>query len=449
MFKILLIVLGIFFAQTASAQKNPQTLEEINADLIAKKAAMDPFHKKEIKVDLESLGLDDLDKKAGEKKAEEAAPKKNEVKPEEIIDKKTEVLLKSEKVESSNKGEQKNEAAPSINPIVATTPVGGSLPESQETTAKIQNLLNKTTSEEEAKKVAAEKKKPAVKYVNAAKKRNEKKRLAEEKKRKENQKKQQEKLEKLHELRQKYLIKIEENPGFQSDGFSDDQDEEKIIPRRKELNRFVSDEVPALPILNRFRTNDNIHIPTILTPVERIDVLFSAISQGNVAYFNSAYKDIENPNVKNQIGDTLLTYSVLLQKEDIIASVLGKGADPNRPNSLGYTPMDIAIEMLDIKALQLLIDNKADPKYLDGFGRTYLMHASRVGFLPAVELFVQQGVDVNAMDNDGFTALSIAYRHKKEIIIAYLLKHGAKTWIEKPYDPGNQSLIKELENRWE
>ena len=64
MFKILLIVLGIFFAQTASAQKNPQTLEEINADLIAKKAAMDPFHKKEIKVDLESLGLDDLDKKA-------------------------------------------------------------------------------------------------------------------------------------------------------------------------------------------------------------------------------------------------------------------------------------------------------------------------------------------------------------------------------------------------
>lgn len=445
MFQIFLILVGVFFAQTAVAQKTPQTLEEINADLVAKKAAMDPFDQKKVKVDLESLGLDDLDKKAGEKKVEEVAPKKNEVKAEEIIDNKTAVVIKAEKVEGSNK----TEPAPSTNPIVATTPTGGSLPTNQDTTVKIQNLMNKTSGEDEAKKAAADKKKPSVKYVNATKKRNEKKRVADEKKRKENQKKQQEKLEKLHALRQKYLIKIEETSAFQSDGLADDEDEEKIIPRRKELNRFVSDEVPALPILNRFRTNDNMHIPTILTPVERIDVLFSAIAQGNVAYFNSAYQDIENPNVKNQIGDTILTYSVLLQKEDIIAAALGKGADPNRPNNLGYTPMDIAIEMLDIKALELLIDNKADPKYLDGFGRTYLMHASRVGFLPAVELFVQQGVDVNAMDNDGFTALSIAYRHKKEIIIAYLLKHGAKTWIEKPYDPGNQSLIKELENRWQ
>ena len=349
--------------------------------------------------------------------------------------------------ESLDKNEQKQETPASSNPIVATVPTGGSLPTSQETSEKIQNLLNKTITEE-GKKAEADKKKPTAKYINATKKKNQKKRLAEEKKRKENQKKQQEKLEKLHELRQKYLIKIEETPSQQDAASIEEEDAEKIIPRRKELNRFVSDEAPALPILNRFRTNDNIHIPIILTPTERIGELFTAISQGNVAYFNSAYKDIENPDVKNQIGDTILTYSVLLQKEDILASALAKGANPNLPNNLGYTPMDIAIEMLNIKALELLIDNKADPKYLDAFGRTYLMHASRVGFLPAVELFVQQGVDVNAMDNDGFTALSIAYRHKKEVIITYLLKHGAKTWIEKPYDPGNQSLIKELENRW-
>jgi len=248
-------------------------------------------------------------------------------------------------------------------------------------------------------------------------------------------------------LREKYLIQIEKNSSQLSDEDFDESDQ-KIVPRPKEINRFVSDELPAPPLLNHYRTADNLHIPLIPTIREKIEVLFNAISSGSVSYFNSAYRDVENSNIRNQNGDTILTYSVLLQKPAIIASVLAKGADPNLSSGLGYTPIDIAIEMLDIKALELLIDNKADSKYIDAFGRTYLMHASRLGFLPAVELFVSKGVDINAMDNDGFTALSIAYRHKKEIVVKYLLQNGAKTWIEKPYEPGNQSLIKELENRW-
>lgn len=207
--------------------------------------------------------------------------------------------------------------------------------------------------------------------------------------------------------------------------------------------------MPALPILNRFRSSDNRHIATILTPQENIEILFNSISSGNVAFFNSAYKNVETPNAKNQLGDTIVTCSILLQRPSILASILSKGASPNMPNDLGYTPIDIAIELLDVKSLNLLVDNNADVNYTDFFGRSYLMHAARVGLLPAVELFLSKGVDINAMDNDGFTALSIAYRHKKEIIVKYLLKNGAKTWVEKPYNPEAQSLINELENRWQ
>jgi hypothetical protein len=52
------------------------------------------------------------------------------------------------------------------------------------------------------------------------------------------------------------------------------------------------------------------------------------------------------------------------------------------------------------------------------------------------------------MSNDGATALTFAYRYKQEVVAKFLLKSGAKPWIEKPYEPDEQSLIKELENRW-
>ena len=52
------------------------------------------------------------------------------------------------------------------------------------------------------------------------------------------------------------------------------------------------------------------------------------------------------------------------------------------------------------------------------------------------------------MDDDGFTALSIAYRHRKELVVQYLLKNGAKTWIEKTYNPQKRYYMDELNNRW-
>ncbi|MBM3579756.1 MAG: hypothetical protein FJX34_03165 [Alphaproteobacteria bacterium] len=283
--------------------------------------------------------------------------------------------------------------------------------------------------------------KPLQQNVNATKKQNLKKQAAIKKKRQENEQKQQAKLKKFQELRNRYLLDT-------SDGDESEVAEEKIQPRKKDLSPFIQEELPPLPILNRYRSTENRSIPLVPTIQERVDLLFAAISQNDIASFNEIYKDIENPNASNSIGDTILTYSLLLRRYSIIAAILAKGADPNLPNKLGYTPIDIAIEMLDFKELEMLVSNKADLTYIDASGRTYLMQASRVGFLPVVDLLVTKGAEVNAMDQDGITALAIAYRHKKEVIVQYLLKHGAKPWIEKTFEPKNQSLIKELENRW-
>lgn len=258
----------------------------------------------------------------------------------------------------------------------------------------------------------------------------------------------QKRSQELQDLQTFYL----QEESLNSDNSAIDQDfiaEGRILPRKKDLNNYIVEELPPIPILNRSRSYDNLHIPYVLTPKEKIDIMFSAISLGSVTFFNEAFKYVQNPNIYNDQGDTILTYALLIKKYPVIASVLAKGADPNLPNKLGHTPVEIAIEMIDFKALEMLANNNANLKYVDSFGRTYLMHAARVGFLPAVDLLVRRGIDVNVMDEDGFTALSIAYRHKKELIVQYLLKNGAKTWEEKKFIPEGQNLIQELENRWQ
>jgi ankyrin repeat protein len=225
-------------------------------------------------------------------------------------------------------------------------------------------------------------------------------------------------------------------------------DNDIIKPKPKDLSRFAIHELPAFPILDSFRSQDNYHIPYILTPGENIKMLFDAIKDGDILRFIEIYKLVLNPNIQNQFGDTLLTNAVIARKYTIIAEILFKGADPDLPNRLGYSPCEIALEMNDFRAFQILVENRANINSIDRFGRTYLMHASRLGILPAVDLLVKKGIDINAIDNDGFSALSIAYRHKKEVIVQYLLKNGAKQWVERKNLPEKQRLINELESRW-
>lgn len=443
MLRIFIIIILAALNQGALAEDNlPESLKQLNAELLAKKAELEPFDEKDIKIDLESLGLDDL----------------SEMKPI----KKKKVRKKKEKLPIFNFDDE----GPTPIEVISkdsSSPIESISKDVDKTSDHKEGFINKIHNflqrDKTIKKEDKDTKDQETKAINDVKKEGEginkesktlKKQQDTKKYAKINEKKRQDNLKKLQELRERYLIKIKEN-STQKDSDLElfkNRDTATPTPRRKNINLFISHELPAMPILNRFRTSDNLHIPIILSPLERMGILFDAISGGNVAFFNSAYEDVKNPNVKNDLGDSILIYAILLQKHAIIASILNKGANPNLLNDLGYNPIDVAIELRDIESIELLIKNKANIHYLDAFGRTHLMHAARVGFLPAVQLFIAGGVGVNIMDDDGFTALSIAYRHKKEVIVQFLIKNGAKTWIEKPYNPKNHSIIKELENHW-
>jgi hypothetical protein len=446
MFRVIFHAIIVYFALSSLVFAAPraQSMDEINSDLQAKKSALEPFDPKKVKVDVESLGLDSVDDKTDDKKNtdtknDDVPPAPAEAAQAPIASSAPpSVAVKTPAQQAQEHLEQQSGVISKIKNIFKSDK------------EKAKEVLQKLAPQEE-KKAAVTVKKSTKKYVNLKAKKDLKKRLAQEKskadlkiQREKNAKKQKERLKKLQELRQTYLIKLDESERDQMM-----EEKAKIIPHKKDLNRFILEEAPAPPILNNYRTADNRYIPLIPTTQDNIDLLFETVISGRVPIFNNAYKRIENPEIKNQNGDTILTCATLLRKYAIMLAVLNEGANPNKPNDLGYNPLSIAIEMLDEKALEILVKNKADINYRDAFGRTYLMQAARIGFLPAISMLIDRGIDINTMDNDGFTALSIAYRHKQELAVQYLIKYGAKTWIEKPYDPGEQSLIKELENRWQ
>ena len=181
---------------------------------------------------------------------------------------------------------------------------------------------------------------------------------------------------KIDLLRKEYLIS------------NDVQFNDLTVPSKKKINIFSDKEMHPVPILSRYRTYDNRHIPLISTPSNRIDNLFNAITHRNIGYFNSAYKYVDNPNIFNKYGDNLVTYSIINNNHATLSSILNRGANPNIANKLGYTPVQIAIELNDFESLKILFSNGADLNYTDAFGRNYLMYASRKGMLSVIDYLV-------------------------------------------------------------
>ena len=115
MFQLFFATFLLFFCPfflSSSFAAESQTLEEITSELRVKKKAMEPFDSKKIKIDIESLGLDDLDKKPTEKNPEEKnskeIPKKDleELKKDELQKEGSSKIQDKEKESLEKKSEQ-------------------------------------------------------------------------------------------------------------------------------------------------------------------------------------------------------------------------------------------------------------------------------------------------------------------------------------------------------
>jgi hypothetical protein len=472
--------------------KSTDLLAELNADLAKEKAANDPFSNKNVKVDVESLGLDAVDNKQSNDQAPDNSnlpganiippndsqpisdqkdsnvaqapanitnnqdlkiadlpkiiePKQDNTPPNNLDQKITNQAnipaIEPKKPDDKDKiikapeDNKPNDQTPKINPqtpAITDQKPKEDLPK-EDLVSKVKKLI---TANQEAKQkieepeIILKPKEPQIKPQGitdqAASKQEEPKKIIKVKTRGKNTKERLKTIiidqKKLRQLKEKYLSEFE-SPADKD--LSENSEGKKIIPRKKAIVNFsVNENRP--PLLARVYDKNNTHTPVILNHDDKINLLFEAFSKHDPAYFASAYKELLEPNLKNKFGDSILTYAALMQRHDIMATILSEGADPDLTNNLGYTALTIAIELNDYKSVQILLESGANINYTDQFLKTYLMQAVITGFLPIIDLLITNNIDINARDSNGNTALDIAISNNKDIVAKFLIKKGAK-----------------------
>ena len=116
---------------------------------------------------------------------------------------------------------------------------------------------------------------------------------------------------------------------------------------------------------------------------EEFKDLFEAIEK--VVYkddynlFSSIVNELEDINIQNHYGWTLLHITIRRDRTKMVELVLNKGADIDRVDGVGWTPLMEAI--MDDKAslCKLLVDKGADKSIANARGATAPMLAQKFG----------------------------------------------------------------------
>ena len=138
-----------------------------------------------------------------------------------------------------------------------------------------------------------------------------------------------------------------------------------------------------------------------------------------------------NPNVKNEKGETALTYSIRY-KDPKIAKLLVEKADLNLRDDTGNTPLFAAIKYEKEDLFDLLLEKGADP---NGSGsasektknQTALYVAILQGREDLIQKLLDKGADPNIADSTGALPLSEAVirRDANPSVVKMLLDKGA------------------------
>jgi uncharacterized protein len=162
------------------------------------------------------------------------------------------------------------------------------------------------------------------------------------------------------------------------------------------------------------------------------DGFFKAIRLNDVVAVKGFFEAGMNPNSKNRVGETALTYAILNAEPNTVKAVAEK-ADINMQDNFGQAPLHLALSKQKEEIFEYLLDEKNADVNVPGAkerlkNQTALYLAVTRGREDLVQKLLDKGADPNIADAEGAVPLAEACigTRLNQNIIKMLIDKGAK-----------------------
>lgn len=203
-----------------------------------------------------------------------------------------------------------------------------------------------------------------------------------------------------------------------------DLNREEDIPilyvSEKDIIDYNTTEIPD-EILDYRRTEENSHIPNIISDEDMRSIAKKAVLENNFAVFRGVIEQVGDPDYMIDNTRSAFVFCIENSSYPLVKYLIYSGVSINSIDDEGNTPLHIAVSRKNINLIKLLIESGADFDIQNNIGNTPLMLALDEGFDNIVLFLIKAGASVELKNKNGETPYSLAVKYKKRRIQQYIM----------------------------